>query len=237
MVLAAGEGVRLRPLTLNTPKAMLPIGGKPILGHTLGWLRRHGVVEVGINVHYLAQQIVDYLGDGRAFGVKIAYSREETLLGTAGGTKRLAAMFQGEQFGVVYADMLTDLDLGRMAELHVRAGAVATIALFVAPRPHEVGIVELDAQDHIVSFVEKPPPGTEKSNLASAGVYILEPEVLDLIPPGRADFGFDVFPAMLRKGLPILGYRPHPDEYIMDIGDLERYRQANEDFAAGKVRL
>jgi len=145
----------------------------------------------------------------------------------------------------VYGDVLTNLDLGRLVRFHAgraeglesgRAESL-TMSLYHVPNPAACGLVDLDDRGRVTRFVEKPPPGTEKSNLASAGVYILEPEVLDLIPPGRADFGFDVFPAMLRKGLPILGYRPHPDEYIMDIGDLERYRQANEDFAAGKVRL
>ncbi len=237
MVLAAGEGTRLRPLTLTTPKAMLPIGGKPLIGHTLSWLKRHGIAEAGINLHYLGQQIVDYVGDGRAFGLKVIYSWEDTLLGTAGGTKRLEPLFGGERFAVVYADMLTDLNLTRMAEHHLEAAAAATIALFVAPRPHEVGIVELDSRDRIVGFVEKPPPGTEKGNLANGGVYILEPEVLRRIPASRyADFGFDVFPSMLRDRLPMLGYRPGAGEYLFDIGDLDKYRQANADYAAGRVR-
>ncbi len=238
MLLAAGEGTRLRPLTLDTPKTMLPIGGKPLVGHTVTWLRKHGVTDVGINLHYRGQQIVDYLKDGSAFGVKTTYSHEETLLGTAGGTKRLESLFAGDRLVVVYGDMLTDLDLGKMAAYHVLTGAVATIALFEVADPSQCGIVELDPAGRVLSFVEKPARGTAKGNLANGGVYILEPEVLDSIPrDGYSDFGFHIFPELLRAGRRVSGYKLSPQEYLIDIGSLEKYRQAEADYQAGKVRV
>jgi NDP-sugar pyrophosphorylase family protein len=236
MILAAGEGTRLRPLTLTMPKAMVPVAGRPLIEHTLTWLKSHGVAEVGINLHYLGSRIVDCLGDGSRFGLKIVYSHEEALLGTAGGTKRLEAFFAGDRFVLIYGDILTDLDLDEMVEHHVKAGAVATIVLFAAPNPHEVGIVETDSQGRILSFVEKPARGTEKGNLANGGVYVLEPAVLEHIQSGYFDFGFDVFPSLLRQGMPLHGYKLKDEDYLLDIGSIEKYRRANDDYLARRVK-
>jgi NDP-sugar pyrophosphorylase family protein len=231
VVLAAGEGTRLRPLTLTVPKAMVPIGGRPLIEHILAWLKSYGIAEVGINLHYLGQKIIACLGDGSSFGLKITYSHEDSLLGTAGGTKRLESLFAGERFALVYGDILTDMNLSRMFEHHVRSGALATIALFTALHPHEVGIVEIDEQGRIISFTEKPAPGTEKGNLANGGIYLLEPEVLDYIPSSApADFGFDIFPNLLKQGKPLYGYVLKPSDYLLDIGSLQKYKQANEDY-------
>jgi NDP-sugar pyrophosphorylase family protein len=231
MVLAAGEGTRLRPLTLTTPKAMVPIGGRPLLAHTLAWLKKYGITEIGINLHYLGQNIIDYFGDGAAYGLKITYSQEPALLGTAGGVKKLESLFHGSRFAVIYADVLAEFDLNAMATFHFKNGSFATLALSSVPNPNQKGIVELDNQSRILNFTEKPLQGTEKSNLASGGIYILEPEVLDYIPStGPADFGFDIFPALLNQGRPLYGYVLPPSAYLLDIGSLEKYRQANEDY-------
>ncbi len=205
---------------------------------TLGWLKRHGVAEIGINLHYLGQQIADLLGDGSRFGLKITYSHEEELLGTAGGTKKLESLFTGHRFVVVYGDVLTDLDLGDMVSFHVGNRALVTIALSAVPNPHEKGIVEIDKIGRILGFVEKPAPGTARGNLANGGIYVVESEVLGWIPSsGYSDFGFDVFPSMLRKGMPMFGYVLRRGDYLLDIGSLEKYRQAGQDYAAGKVRV
>jgi NDP-sugar pyrophosphorylase family protein len=277
MVLAAGEGTRLRPLTLTTPKAMVEVGGRPLLAHTLKWLKSYGITEVGINLHYLGSKIIDYFGDGSSFELKITWSPEDSLLGTAGGVRRIASLLDPqrssefkvqlplpnpdptsskfavnstklnnlepgssnlEPFVVAYGDILTDLDISAMAAFHARHQAVVTIALSPVPNPHEKGIVELDPQGRILSFTEKPAPGTEKGNLASGGIYILEPEVLDYIPPsGPADFGFDVFPALLRAGRPLYGYVLPASDYLLDIGSLENYDQANKDYTKLKTEL
>ena len=152
MILAAGEGTRLRPLTLETPKALLPIRGRPLIEHQLFWLNHHGIREVAINLYHLGNKIKDHLGDGSRFGMKICYSPEETLLGTAGGVKRIEHFFN-DTFVVVYGDILTDFDLSDMVKFHREKKAVATLAIFEAPNPWEVGVVELNKEGRILSLL------------------------------------------------------------------------------------
>ena len=231
MILAAGEGTRLQPLTLNTPKTMLLVADTPLIAHIIHWLKSFNINEIGINLHYQGNKIVDYLGNGAQLGVKIEYSYEEKLLGTAGGVKRLENYFKEGPFVVVYGDVLTDFNLRKMTDFHLASGAVATIALIPISNTWEKGIVELNKQGRILSFVEKPPPGTEKSNLSNAGIYIVGPKVFDYIPAaGFSDFAFDVFPHMLNDGLPLFGYQLAPQDYLIDIGSLDKYRQANTDY-------
>jgi len=241
MILAAGEGTRLRPLTLEIPKVLLPIGGVPMICYTLAWLKRHGISRIIINLYHLGEKIREFLGDGSRFGMEIVYSPEEILLGTAGGVKKmerfLAAKSQSSVanlFVVVYGDVLTDLDLSAMISFHRAKNALATLALFQATNPREVGVVKLDKEDRVVSFTEKPeslilnpqPPLT----LANGGIYILQRELLDYIPgQGFVDFACDIFPKLIELGLPIYGYRLQPGDYLIDIGSPEKYHKANED--------
>jgi len=237
MILAAGEGIRLKPLTLETPKVLLPVGGVPLIEHTLVWLRSHGVSEVAINLCHLGDKIRDFLGDGSRLGVSITYSFEEKLLGTAGGVKKLERFFDGT-FVVVCGDILTDFDLAAMAGFHQARGSAATLAVLQVADPRQYGIVSMDRRGRVLSFVEKPPPGSEAGKLGSAGVYILGREVLDYIP-GQcfADFARDVFPEIIELGVPVYGYHLKAEDYLLDIGTIERYRQANEDVKAGKVAV
>lgn len=245
MILAAGEGTRLRPLTLETPKALLPIGEHPLIQHQLSWLKRHGIQEVAINLHHLGDKIKDFVGDGPRWGMKICYSPEETLLGTAGAVKRMEHFFN-DTFVVVYGDVLTNLDLSAMVNFHHQKNGVATLAVFQAANPLQVGVVEMDAEGRILSFVEKPQsldlePRTLNverriSNikapvLASGGVYVFEKQVLDHIPAqGFSDFAYDIFPRVIALGLPLYGYLPSSKDYfIIDIGTWDKYRKANED--------
>ena len=199
MILAAGEGTRLRPLTSETPKTMLPVGGTPLIIHIIRWLKSFGITEIGINLHYLGDKVSRFVGDGTRLGIKIEYSKEDKILGTAGGVKRLESFFAESPFAVVYGDVLTDFDLEKMIDQHFLTMALATIALVTVPNTNEKGIVELNKQGRVLSFVEKPPKGTEKSNLANGGIYVLEPKVFDYIPRGGySDFAFDVFPNMLK---------------------------------------
>jgi NDP-sugar pyrophosphorylase family protein len=234
MILAAGEGTRLKPFTLTKPKVMVPIGGRPLIEYTLEWLKSFGVTKVAINLHYLGQLIADYLGDGNRFGLIITYSYEEDLLGTAGGPKKLEPFFAKDRFILVYGDILTNLDLRQMLDKHLNSGAMATMALFTAPNPHEVGIVEVDCFGRILNFVEKPTHGTKTGDLANGGIYILEPEIFDYIPLGYADFGFHIFPSLLRHGIPLYGYKVEGGEYLIDVGSTEKYAQANKDFMGGR---
>lgn len=236
LLLAAGEGTRLRPLTLDRPKPMVPVGGRPLLEHLVALLRRHGVADIAINLHYKPEAIVDYFGTGEAFGVSITYSREERLLGSAGAVKQLGSFFAGDEpFLVLYGDVLTDLDLTELVARHRSSGAAATLALYRVKDPSRCGIVELDANNRVTRFVEKPAPGTVFSDLANSGIYVVEPAVIDRIPAERPfDFGHDLFPALLADGVPLAG-QPLPG-YILDIGSPERYAQAEADLRAGRCR-
>jgi mannose-1-phosphate guanylyltransferase len=234
LLLAAGEGTRLRPLTADCPKPMLPVGGRPILEHLVTLLRDHGVNELAINLHYKPRAIVDHFGDGRAFGVSITYLPEERLLGSAGTAKALE-WFLTEPFFVLYGDVLTDIALTALANRHLQRRALATLAVYEVDDPSRCGIVELDADGWVQRFVEKPPPGAITGNLANAGIYVLEPEILRYIAPGQpADFGADVFPRLLGLGLPVQGERA--DGYVLDIGSPTRYAQAQVDFQLGRFR-
>jgi len=234
MVLAAGEGTRLRPLTLNCPKPMLPLAGRPLLEYTLEWLRRHGIVNVAINLHHRPEAIIDHFGDGKAFDVRITYSLEETILGTAGGVRKLQSYFDGT-FVVVYGDVLTNLDLTALVGFHRHKEALATMTLYQVDNPWECGIVELDGEGRISRFVEKPPRERVFSRLANAGVYVLEPMALDFIPADSLyDFGRDLFPDLVVKGLPVYGYPIA--EYLIDVGTPAKYRQAETDLLTGRVR-
>jgi len=225
MILAAGEGRRLRPLTNHLPKPMLPVADKPLLEHTLIYLRNHDITEVAINLHHLAQAVIDYFGDGSDWGVSLRYSVEEALLGSAGGVKRVEDFFD-DTFIVYYGDLFTQADLHPMIDLHRQRGAPATMGLYRVPDPWNRGIVELNDEQLITRFAEKPPRDQAFSDLANAGIYVLEPEVLDSIPAGQMyDFGHDVFPNMLANGLEIAGYVI--EETLIDIGLPEKYEEAN----------
>ena len=254
MILAAGEGTRLSPLTLETPKVLLPIGGRPLIELQLSWLKHHGVQEVAINLYHLGNKIKDYLGDGSRFGVKISYSPEERLLGTAGGVKRVEHFFD-DTFVVFYGDVLTNFDLQAMVKFHQEKKAIATLAIFEASNPGEVGVVRMNSERKILSFVEKPRspvrgpespapspqpsiPSPQSAILASGGVYILEKEVRNYIPAHSfSDFAYDIFPKLVDLNLPIYGYVLKPQDYLIDIGTIEKYRQANDDVEAGRVKI
>jgi NDP-sugar pyrophosphorylase family protein len=207
MILAAGSGTRLRPLTARIPKCMIPIGGKPILERTIEHLRRYGVTELVINVCTLPQVIMDTFGDGERWGVHIVYSVEERPLGTAGGVKRAARFFDQAPFVVWYGDNLSRCDLDRLIGYHHAKGGLATIALFERESVSQSGIVGLDEDDRIQRFLEKPRPDQIFSHWVNAGILILEPNVLDLIPSGRLDFSLDIFPALLAARHRLYGYR------------------------------
>ncbi|RMF03781.1 MAG: nucleotidyltransferase family protein [Chloroflexi bacterium] len=225
MILSAGEGTRLRPLTLTTPKPMLPVGGRPLLEHIILNLQRCGISDIGINLYHLPEKVIDYFGTGRQLGVNIRYSVETTLLGSAGGVKRLAGFFD-QTFVVYYGDVFTFANLRPMIELHRQSGAPVTMGLYRVPDPWNRGIVELDSNKSIVRFVEKPPKDLAFSNLANAGIYVLEPEILNWIPANtHYDFGHDVFPNLLAQGVKVAGYVIN--EPIIDIGLPEKYAEAN----------
>lgn len=234
LILAAGEGTRLGTLTRDRPKPMLPIGGAPILEHLVLFAREHGISEIAINLHYKPRAIVDHFGDGSRFGVSITYSHEESLLGSAGAARKLD-WFLDETFVVLYGDVLTDLDLSRLASQHRSAHSSATLALYAVEDPTRCGMVATEPGGRIEKFIEKPARGEADHLLANAGIYVAEPEILRHVPRGRAyDFGHDLFPDLLTKGVPLHAYRA--DGYVLDIGAPERYAQAEDDLRCGRYR-
>jgi mannose-1-phosphate guanylyltransferase len=224
MILAAGEGTRLRPLTEHCPKPMLPVGGRPLLEYLLKLLRSHGVREVAINLHHRPEVVRDQFGDGSGLGMKIVYSHERELLGTAGALKRMAS-FLDDTFFVLCGDLLTDADVTSLAEFHRWRCAVATTALHRVEDPGRVGLVDAAADGRILRFEEKPPRGRRFTNLACAGIYVFEPSALAEIPEGRpSDLGHDLLPCLIAKGLPVYGLEGVGQ--VLDVGSPERYALA-----------
>ena len=235
VVMAGGEGTRLRPLTSNQPKPMVPVVGKPCMEHIIELLRTHGFEDVVITVAFLPQAIRSYFGDGESMGLRIEYSVEESPLGTAGSV-RLAAGKLDDTFLVLSGDALCDVDLTKLVEFHKEREASVTIGLKSVENPLEFGIVVTDSEGRVERFLEKPSWGQVFSDTINTGIYVLEPEVLNHVPTDRPyDFSKELFPLLLEMGRPIYGL---PLEgYWQDIGDLDQYRQANFDALDGHVDL
>ena len=186
MVLAAGKGTRLFPLTGEIPKPLAPVVDTPIISHIFSLLSRHGLDEAHVNVNYLADTLIEAFGEeSDTDGLHVSLSREDELLGTAGGVKRLENRFEGETFVVVSGDALTDVDLTKLVEFHKENGALATIALRRVYDTQEFGVVEIDEEHNILGFQEKPELQEANSTLANTGIYVFEPRVLDYIPEGE----------------------------------------------------
>jgi mannose-1-phosphate guanylyltransferase/phosphomannomutase len=235
VVMAGGEGTRLRPLTSNQPKPMVSIVGKPCMEHILELLKQHGMEDVIVTVAFLPQAIRSYFGDGSALGMNIGYSVEESPLGTAGSV-RLAADRLDDTFLVISGDALCDVDLTKLVEFHKEKGSSVTIGLKSVDNPLEFGIVVTDDEGKIERFLEKPSWGQVFSDTINTGIYVLEPEVLRHIPTDRPyDFSKELFPLLLEMGRPMYGYKL--DGYWQDIGNLDQYRQANFDALDERVRL
>jgi mannose-1-phosphate guanylyltransferase/phosphomannomutase len=235
VVMAGGEGTRLRPLTSNQPKPMVSIVGKPCMEHILELLREHGMTDVIVTVAFLPQAIRSYFGEGGTLGMSIGYSVEESPLGTAGSV-RLAAKQLDETFLVISGDALCDVDLSKLVAFHKERGAAVTIGLKSVDNPLEFGIVVTDDEGRIERFLEKPSWGQVFSDTINTGIYVLEPEVLKHVPTDRPyDFSKELFPYLLEMGRPLYGYAM--DGYWQDIGNLDQYRQANFDALDERVRL
>ncbi|HKZ27604.1 MAG TPA: NDP-sugar synthase [Rubrobacteraceae bacterium] len=241
IVLAAGKGTRLFPLTGEIPKPMAPVVDTPIIRHIFDLLARHGVTEARVNVHYLADALLGTYGEeSRVNGMSIRLVREEELSGTAGGVKNLAGITPASEFDetfvVVSGDALTDVDIKDLVTFHKEKDALATIALHRVYDTSEFGVVEVDEEGNILGFQEKPAPAEAISTLANTGVYVLEPRALEYIPENAFfDFAKDVFPRLLEEGERFTGYEGN--FYWSDIGTLETYRQAQYDVLSGRVRV
>jgi len=235
VVMAGGEGTRLRPLTLNTPKPLVPVCNKPIMEHIVERLRESGITENIATLYYLADEIKSYFGDGSQFGVSMDYSIEESPLGTAGAVRILADRLDST-FAIVSGDAMTDFDITEAVKFHKKAGSMATIVLYRVETPLEYGVVITDDDGHIVRFLEKPGWGEVFSDTVNTGIYILEPEVFKYMDEGgNYDWSKDIFPALLEDNRPVFGCVL--GGYWCDIGNLKQYRETHHDALSGKVRI
>jgi len=244
VIMAGGEGARLRPLTCDLPKPMAPVANRPIMEHIVRLLGRLGVTQAFATLHYLADEVEGYFGDGAEFGTQLHYSVEDIPLGTAGSVRRLrdTTRARGDKpplegtFLVISGDALTDFDLRPAIELHKERGAIATLVLTRVPDPLEYGVVIVDEEGRVQRFLEKPSAGEVFSDTVNTGIYILERDVLDRVEPERAfDFSRDLFPLLLSEGEMLCGYVA--EGYWTDIGNLEQYRSANYDCLLGRVQV
>jgi mannose-1-phosphate guanylyltransferase len=247
MVLAAGLGTRLRPLTYGMPKPMVPVLNRPVMEHILRLLARHGFTETIANLHWFPQLIEGHFGDGSSCGLKLTYSREEQLLGTSGGVRN-AAGFLGDSFLVISGDALTDIDLTAMREFHDSHDGIATLATKRVADTTQFGVAITGADGRIQGFQEKPEPAEALSDLANCGIYMFRSEIFDFFPApgtskaagpgdpdGFADWAMDVFPRLLEGDVPF--YSHEIDAYWNDIGNLEELRAGNLDALSGAVAV
>jgi mannose-1-phosphate guanylyltransferase len=247
MILAAGLGTRLRPITYEMPKPMVPVLNRPVMEHIVELLVRHRFTEVIANLHWFPELIRERFDDGSRFGIELGYSEEEALLGTAGGVRN-AGEFLGEDFLVISGDALTDIDLAAMRECHLSHDGIATLATKQVSDTSQFGVVITGADGRVQGFQEKPDPAEALSNRANCGIYMFRSEIFDFFPaegrskaagpddpPGFADWALDVMPALLEGDVPF--YSHEVDAYWNDIGNLGELWRSNMDAVSGQVEI
>jgi mannose-1-phosphate guanylyltransferase/mannose-1-phosphate guanylyltransferase/phosphomannomutase len=247
MVLAAGLGTRLRPITFDMPKPMVPVLNRPVMEHILRLLARHDFTETIANLHWFPELIEEHFGDGSSCGVSLSYSKEEQLLGTSGGVRNVAD-FLGDEFLIISGDALTDLDLSAMREFHQSHDGIATLATKRVTDTSQFGVAITDKDGRISGFQEKPDPSEALSDLANCGIYMFRKEIFDFFPEpgtskaakegdpdGFADWAMDVFPRLLDSDVPF--YSHEIDAYWNDIGNLAELRESTVDALTGAVEV
>ena len=235
VIMAGGEGSRLRPLTCDRPKPMVTVMNVPVMEHIINLLKKHSLTDIAVTLQYLPAQIKEYFDDGRDFGVNLHYFTEDTPLGTAGSVRN-AASFLDETFLVISGDALTDFNLTKILQFHRLRGSIATLVLSRQESPVEYGVVVTDKKDKIVRFLEKPDWSEVFSDTVNTGIYVLEPEIFSYFEQGiKFDFSKDLFPLLMQEGQELYGQVM--TGYWCDIGNLEQYRQAHRDFLMGKLTL
>jgi mannose-1-phosphate guanylyltransferase len=233
IILVGGEGLRLRPLTCNLPKPMVPIVNRPFLEHMVEHLKRHHIDEIILAICYLPDRIQSHFGDGSGFGVKLSYAVERTPLGTGGAVKN-SERFLNDTFLVFNGDIFSDLNLTDMVTFHRAHKAKVTIALTPVDDPTAYGVVELDSQNRVKGFVEKPSRDKVTSNLINAGIYVIEPELLGQIPSGvHSMLERGLFPDIVKRGIAFYGYQSHA--YWLDTGKPSDYFKLHHDLLMGKA--
>jgi len=240
IIIAGGLGTRLRPLTYNTPKPIVPVANRPFVVHQIEHLRRHGINEIILNLHYLSDAIRNILDDGKEWGVKIYYSIEKTPLGTAGAVKNAEEYFDEEPMLVFNGDILTDINISQVVEYHKKKGARITLTLTRVADPTAYGLIVTDAQGRVTRFIEKPSweqlSAFAGVNTINAGIYVIDPKIFKHVPKG-VEYSFErqLFPEVLERGEPIYGFVS--DRYWIDIGNPAQYRQAHEAILRNEVAV
>ncbi|MFT4050346.1 MAG: NDP-sugar synthase [Solirubrobacterales bacterium] len=238
MVLAAGLGTRLKPITFGIPKPMVPVIDRPCMAHLLTLVARHGFTDAVANLHYYPDTIRDYFGDGSEFGVNLEYNFEPELLGTAGGVRAVKESLTegGEPFLIISGDALTDIDLTGLIERHKSAGGVATLTVKRVADTREYGVVLHDADGRITGFQEKPEPDEALSDLGNCGIYVFSPEIFNYFPETEfVDWANDVFPTLLENDIPFFIHEI--DDYWNDVGSLRELREGTFDALTGALDL
>jgi mannose-1-phosphate guanylyltransferase/phosphomannomutase len=234
VVMAGGEGSRLRPLTIGRPKPMVPMVSKPVMGHILDLLKRQGITEVVVTLHFMPEVIQSYFDDGHSLGMKIHYAIEEMPLGTAGSVKN-AEEFLDEPFLIISGDAVTDINLQQIIDFHQGKKAETTITLYRVANPLEYGVIITDPDGKITQFLEKPSWGEVISDTVNTGIYVIDPSVLDLIEKGvSTDWSKDVFPQLLSSGRPLYGFVAEGN--WTDVGDIGEYMRASADVLYHRVQ-
>lgn len=222
VILAAGKGERLGDVTWHLPKPMIQFRGKPILEHNIALCRKFGATDIYINTHHLPDLIRRHFGDGSRWGVRIEYSYEPELLGTAGAIKYFERNLSGEPFFVLYGDNYSDYDLGALRDLQAEYNALAVIAFHWREETSASGVAEFDEKGRILKFIEKPKPGESKSHWVNAGIYYFRPEILQHLPEGYSDFAADIFPMLMSKHVPLFGVCRSTDVRAFDTPEMLR---------------
>ena len=235
VIMAGGEGTRLRPLTCGMPKPMIPVANRPVMEHIIELLKKYNIDDIAVTLYYMPEIIKEYFQDGRQFGVNLNYFIEEKPLGTAGSVKNAEELLT-DTFIVISGDALTDIDLAKAVDFHNKKGSMATLILKKVDVPLEYGVVVTDSDGKILRFLEKPGWGEVFSNTVNTGIYILSPEIFKLYTKGEVfDFSNDLFPMILQNKLPMYGVVSN--EYWCDIGDLMAYMSSHNDVMDEKIKL
>jgi mannose-1-phosphate guanylyltransferase len=233
VILAGGLATRLRPLTIERPKSLVPVLNRYFLEHVLFNLKNSGIEEIVLATGHMGQTIEERLGDGQKFGVRLFYAKEDRPLGTAGAIRNCAAHLDSS-FLVLNGDIFTDINYAELIEFHQKVNATISILTTIVEDPSAFGLISTDRSGRVIDFSEKPKPGTILSGQINAGVYILNPEVLDCIPQGECSLEREIFPRLINNGKPVFAYKS--DAYWIDIGTPENYLKLNQDMLTGKCR-
>ncbi|MBN2057956.1 MAG: NDP-sugar synthase [Candidatus Saganbacteria bacterium] len=236
VIIAGGMGTRLRPLTYNTPKPIVPLANRPFIVHQIEHLVKHGVDEVIINLHYLSQEIKKLLNDGKHWGIKIRYSIEESPLGTAGAVKNAEEFFGRDPLVVFNGDILTDVNISKLVNFHREKGAIITLTLTEVEDPTPFGLVQIDQDRRITQFIEKPSWNMVRGRTINAGIYVVDPIIFQKVPQGRPfSFERELFPSLLAAKQPLYGFVS--PAYWMDIGNPRMYMMAHQAILRGEVAV